>query len=99
MNASESALLAGALVNARLLDPAHPTARLRRRQEMVLRRMGAVTPPPVVADQAPPTPDEAEPVSTPAPPADAGAPAVLPGEIVLPAKPAGGKPPGGPPGL
>ena len=97
LNASEAALLAGALVNARLLDPAHPTPRLRRRQEMVLRRMGGVTPPPVAAD--PPPVPEIEPASTPAEPADSGPPAVLPGEIVLPSKPAGGKPPGGPPGL
>ena len=41
LNPSEAALLAGALVNARLLDPGHPTPRLRRRQEMVLRQMAA----------------------------------------------------------
>jgi monofunctional biosynthetic peptidoglycan transglycosylase len=97
LTASEAALLAGALVNARLLDPAHPTARLRRRQDMVLKRMGAVTPPPVVPE--PSTAPETEPAGTPAAPPDAGPPAVLPGEIVLPSKPAGGKPPGGPPGL
>jgi monofunctional glycosyltransferase len=98
LTASESALLAGALVNARLLDPAHPTARLRRRQEMVMRRMGAVTPPPVTTEPAPGPPD-IDPGPTPAPPADGGAPQVLPGEIVLPAKPPGGKPSGGPGGL
>jgi monofunctional biosynthetic peptidoglycan transglycosylase len=42
---SQAALLAGAIVNPRLLDPAHPTARLRRRQQIILRRMGAVSPP------------------------------------------------------
>jgi monofunctional biosynthetic peptidoglycan transglycosylase len=41
----QAALLAGALINARLLDPGHPTARLLRRQRMLLRRMGRVTPP------------------------------------------------------
>ncbi|MCC7415510.1 MAG: monofunctional biosynthetic peptidoglycan transglycosylase [Acidobacteria bacterium] len=41
----ESALLAAAIVNPRVLTPAHPTARLRRRQQMILRRMGAVSPP------------------------------------------------------
>jgi monofunctional biosynthetic peptidoglycan transglycosylase len=96
----ESALLAGALVNARLLDPGHPTARLRRRQEMILRRLGAVTLPPassepvVPASSAPATPD-----ATDAPPADAPAvetPLVLPGEVVPQSKPPGtpGKPPG-----
>jgi monofunctional biosynthetic peptidoglycan transglycosylase len=42
---SESALLAAAIINPRLLNPAHPTARLLRRQRLILRRMGAVTPP------------------------------------------------------
>ena len=32
------------------LTPGRPTARLRRRQQMIMRRMGAVTPPPVVAE-------------------------------------------------
>jgi len=41
----ESALLAASIVNPRLLSPAHPNARLRRRQQLILRRMGAVTPP------------------------------------------------------
>jgi monofunctional biosynthetic peptidoglycan transglycosylase len=40
-----SALLAGAIVNPRLLNPARPTARLLRRQQLILRRMGAVAPP------------------------------------------------------
>jgi monofunctional biosynthetic peptidoglycan transglycosylase len=43
----ESALLAGAIANPHLLDPAHPSARLRFRQQMILRRMGAITPPAV----------------------------------------------------
>lgn len=38
----ESALLAGAIVNPRLLDPAHPNRRLRSRQQIILRRMGAL---------------------------------------------------------
>jgi monofunctional biosynthetic peptidoglycan transglycosylase len=42
---SESALLAAAIVNPRLLNPAKPTARLLRRQQLILRRMGAVIPP------------------------------------------------------
>ena len=41
---SEAALLAGAIINPRLLNPAQPTARLRRRQQIILKRMG-VTPP------------------------------------------------------
>jgi monofunctional biosynthetic peptidoglycan transglycosylase len=41
----ESALLAAAIVNPRLLNPARPTTRLLRRQQLILRRMGYVTPP------------------------------------------------------
>src|SRR5205807_3732590 len=52
----ESALLAGAIVNPRLLNPARPTARLLRRQQLILRRMGAVSPPPAPAEPAPPPP-------------------------------------------
>ena len=39
---AEAALLAGAIINPRVLNPAHPTARLLRRQQIILRRMGAV---------------------------------------------------------
>ena len=42
---AEAALLAGAIVNPRRLNPAHPTARLLRRQQLILRRMGGITPP------------------------------------------------------
>jgi monofunctional biosynthetic peptidoglycan transglycosylase len=42
---AESALLAAAIVNPRLLNPAHPSARLLRRQQLILRRMGGVAPP------------------------------------------------------
>ena len=87
----EAALLAAALVNARLLDPGHPTPRLRRRQQMVLRRMGAVTPPPVIAGPAPAAPGPAGQV--PAVPVDA-APVALPGEAV-PLSGGGDKPPDG----
>jgi monofunctional biosynthetic peptidoglycan transglycosylase len=45
----ESALLAAAIVNPRLLNPARPSARLIRRQQLILRRMGAVVPPEVSA--------------------------------------------------
>ena len=42
---AEAALLAAAIVNPRVLNPARPTARLVRRQQLILRRMGAVIPP------------------------------------------------------
>jgi monofunctional glycosyltransferase len=56
---TEAAILAGAIVNPRLLNPAHPTGRMVRREELILRRMGAVSPPPspvvdtVPADEPP----------------------------------------------
>ena len=52
LNAEQAALLAGAIINPRVLNPARPTARLYRRQRLILSRMGEVTPPtpaPVVA--------------------------------------------------
>ena len=42
---TESALLAGAIINPRLLNPARPSTRLLRRQQLILRRMGAINPP------------------------------------------------------
>jgi len=44
---AQAALLAGAIINPRLLNPARPNARLLRRQQLILHRMGAVSPPPV----------------------------------------------------
>ncbi len=58
VNAREAALLAGAIINPRVLNPAHPNARLVRRQQLILRRMGAVSPPPPVPS---PTPVPVEP--------------------------------------
>jgi monofunctional biosynthetic peptidoglycan transglycosylase len=42
---SEAALLAAAIANPRTFNPARPSARLLRRQQLILRRMGAVNPP------------------------------------------------------
>ena len=58
LNATEGALLAGAIINPRVHSPAAPTRRLLRRQQIILRRMGGAEPP---AD-APAS--EAAPVST-----------------------------------
>jgi monofunctional biosynthetic peptidoglycan transglycosylase len=45
LSPEESALLAAAIINPRLLSPAHPSARLLKRQQLILRRMGVVSPP------------------------------------------------------
>jgi monofunctional biosynthetic peptidoglycan transglycosylase len=66
LSADQAALLAGAIINPRLLNPARPTSRLVRRQRIIMRRMGGVTPPvpvptnaPIVADA--PAPSEVTP--------------------------------------
>lgn len=41
----QAALMAGAIINPVRYSPAHPNARLLRRQAIILRRMGGVTPP------------------------------------------------------
>ena len=53
LNAEQAALLAGAIINPRTLNPARPSARLYRRQRLILSRMGDVTPPPPVPLVAP----------------------------------------------
>ena len=79
---SESALLAGAIVNPRVLNPARPTARLIRRQALIMRRMGSVTPPPppVVDVVSPPTPSDTAtpPGGDDEPPADSQEPDYAP---------------------
>ena len=49
----QAALMAGAIVNPRVLNIARPNARLRARQRIIRARMGNVTPPPIVARPAP----------------------------------------------
>ena len=72
----QAALMAGAIVNPRLLTIAHPTARLRSRQRIIRARMGNVTPPPVIA-----TPLEPDSALAPAPSTD------LPPDDLPPAPP------------
>ena len=88
----EAALLAAAIANPRIMNPGTPTARLRRRQQMVMRRMGYAKPPPAVAPAAPAEPaDGAQPALVPVPPLpDAGLPTLLPGETVPPPRKPGG---------
>jgi monofunctional glycosyltransferase len=57
LSPDEAALMAGAIINPRVYSPARPNARLRRRQQLIGRRMGAVAPPstggaPAAADPA-----------------------------------------------
>jgi monofunctional biosynthetic peptidoglycan transglycosylase len=93
LSAPEAALLAAAIVNARLMDPGHPTSRLRRRQQMVMRRMGAAIPPPVVAGPLPDAPARTPSGPVPELPIESQ-PAALPGEPV-PVSKEGTRLPGG----
>jgi monofunctional biosynthetic peptidoglycan transglycosylase len=79
LSPDEAALLAGAIINPRVLNPAHPTPRLRRRQRMILRRMGQAEPPP--AESQPAAPDTPPPV---APPPEGQAPPAPPREPFAP---------------
>lgn len=45
LSREQAALLAASLINPRVYSPGHPNARLLRRQQTVLARMGDVTPP------------------------------------------------------
>jgi monofunctional biosynthetic peptidoglycan transglycosylase len=49
LDPASSALLAASIVNPRVMNPSHQTTRLLRRRELILRRMGGVTPPSVDA--------------------------------------------------
>ena len=80
----ESALLAGALVNPRLLVPSHPSTRLLRRQRIILSRMGSVAPPP---------PAPVVPVAPVAEPRRRGSPSLAPVPEASPEAPASDAPP------
>ena len=60
LSREQAALLAGAIINPRVLNPARPTARLLRRQRLILGRMGSYEPPPPVPGVIPETPVEGE---------------------------------------
>jgi monofunctional glycosyltransferase len=45
LTAPEAAMLAAVIINPRVLNPSRPTARIVRRQQLILRRMGVVIPP------------------------------------------------------
>jgi monofunctional glycosyltransferase len=59
LTAEESALLAACIINPRIMNPAHQTPGLVKRQKLILARMGVVTPPP----EPPATPTTEEPAT------------------------------------
>jgi monofunctional glycosyltransferase len=54
LNPDEAALLAACIINPRIMNPAHLTPGLAKRQKLILGRMGVVTPPPEAAAPADP---------------------------------------------
>jgi monofunctional biosynthetic peptidoglycan transglycosylase len=84
LSREQAALLAGAIINPRLYSPAHPPARLVRRQRMLLSRMGGYEPPPAVPVMVPAAPADV-PVET-APPVEQAPPP--PPVEPIPAEPA-----------
>ena len=64
LSPDQAALLAGAIINPRVYSPAHPNARLLRRQRIIRARMGGYAPPvaaPVSLPAAEAPPEEAPP--------------------------------------
>jgi len=56
LSREQAALLAGAIINPRVYSPAHPPARLVRRQHIILTRMGGYEPPPPAPVPVPQSP-------------------------------------------
>ena len=92
----QAALLAGAIVNPRVYSPGHPNARLLRRQQIILSRMGGYTPPPTIAvvNNQPQPSDTVEQATAPEPPAptDLQSEPAAPPELLPSAPPAPSEP-------
>jgi monofunctional biosynthetic peptidoglycan transglycosylase len=70
LSAEQAALLAGAIINPRVYSPAHPNARLLRRQRIILSRMGAYVPPAAVPVVNGPQPSDVNDGDEAAPPSE-----------------------------
>jgi monofunctional glycosyltransferase len=90
LGVAESALLAGAIINPRALNPARPTRRLVQRQQIVMRLMGAPRQPVTTPAMDEAVPAAAEPVPVVAPSAPLEIPLILPGQALPPSRPPGG---------
>jgi monofunctional biosynthetic peptidoglycan transglycosylase len=85
----QAALLAGAIINPRVYSPAHPNARLLRRQNIIRSRMGGYAPPvavPVTLPASLAAPENSRPAPEHAPPEQLP-PAELPGVELAPPLP------------
>jgi monofunctional biosynthetic peptidoglycan transglycosylase len=74
LSAEQAALLAGAIINPRIYTPRKPNARLLRRQQIILRRMGGVAPPPAPRVDESPAVEAPIPEAVPVPEAFPAAP-------------------------
>ena len=72
LSREQAALLAGAIINPRVLNPARPTRRLLARQRIILGRMGGVEPPAPVPTPAPAAEetDQLDTTAEPSPPTE-----------------------------
>jgi monofunctional biosynthetic peptidoglycan transglycosylase len=95
VSAEQAALLAGAIINPRVLDASAPGARLLRRQRLILRRMRRATPP---GDQVPASVPAVPAASPETPAAPVSAPQSIPPDA-LPAPAPAGMPDAPRPGL
>ncbi len=86
LSADEAALLAASIINPRVYRPSSPSAYLRRRQHLILRRMGAVIPPPPLpVDAVPAELGVPQGLTTPAaPPEPQPSPFPIPGQPLPP---------------
>jgi monofunctional glycosyltransferase len=69
LSSDEAALLAGAIINPREHNPAHPTKRLLRRQQIIVRRMGVKPPEPALASSPAPAAESPATIDAPSNPA------------------------------
>ncbi len=89
----QAALMAGAIINPRVHSPAHPTKRLLRRQQIILRRMQfrpPVAPSPPVPPPAATPGNESAPIENPIvppPPGGSGVPGPVPMPFPMPPSP------------
>ena len=86
LSPQEASLLAAGIVNPRYFDIGHPSTRLRRRQQMILGRLGLARPPQSMEDKA----GTPEPIPV-VPSLPSVTPETLPGEIVPIPPPTGGR--------
>ncbi len=83
LSREQAALLAGAIINPRVLNPSRPNSRLQRRQRLILGRMGNVQPPVEVPMPEPPPDQQMPDEFLPEAPAEDGLPAGADDELPI----------------